>query len=175
MTKDSIDDSLLDEAIRSVRDGNAAAFEPIVRRFERPLRAWLAIQAPPGVDVDEIAQRSFIAAFTRIADFEPGTSFSAWLFTIALFQLRTETNAFEESQISTPVTGRTCYNESWIVEDRNRPKCGQPGWIIYGHVWKHWESMSAVLLFGDMTRVSLWKKWRLAVGARSLRSKSNFG
>ncbi len=85
------DNPLLDDSIRSVRDGDRAAFEPIIRQFERPLRAWLATHAPPGVDVDEIAQRSFVAAFTRIADFEPGTNFSAWLFTIARFQLRTET------------------------------------------------------------------------------------
>jgi len=89
--KSSSDDPLLDDAIRSVRDGNAAAFEPIVRQFERPLRVWLVAQAPPGVDVDEVAQRSFVAAFTGLGDFEPGTSFSAWLFTIARFQLRTET------------------------------------------------------------------------------------
>jgi len=82
---------LLDDAIRSVRNGNRAAFEPIVRQFERPLRAWLATRAPPGVDVDEVAQRSFVTAYTRITDFEPGTNFSAWLFVIARFQLRTET------------------------------------------------------------------------------------
>ncbi len=91
MMKGSSNDRLLDDAIRSVRNGNAAAFESVVRQFERPLRAWLATQAPPGVDVDEIAQRSFVAAFTRLGDFEPGTNFSAWLFTIARFQLRSET------------------------------------------------------------------------------------
>jgi len=96
MTNDSSDNSLLsdselDDAIRSARDGDVAAFEPIVRQFERPLRAWLASQVPPGVDVDEIAQRSFVAAFTGVGDFQLGTSFSAWLFTHARFQLRTET------------------------------------------------------------------------------------
>lgn len=81
----------LEKSIYSSRNGNPAAFGAVVRRFERPLRAWLAAQAPPGVDVDEIAQRSFIAAFTRLSDYEAGTNFSAWLFTIARFQLRTET------------------------------------------------------------------------------------
>lgn len=91
MTKDSIDCSLLDDAIRGVRDGDRAAFELIVRQFERPLRAWLATRAPPGLDVDDVAQRSFITAYTRIGDFEQGTSFSAWLFTLARFELRSET------------------------------------------------------------------------------------
>ncbi len=81
---------LLDDAIRSVRSGNTAAFEVVVRQLERPLRAWLASHTPPGVDVDEVAQRSFVAAFTRLSHYELGTNFSAWLFTIARFQLKTE-------------------------------------------------------------------------------------
>ncbi|MHC4642684.1 MAG: sigma-70 family RNA polymerase sigma factor [Planctomycetota bacterium] len=89
-SKAYINNSLLDDAILNVRDGNTAAFEVVVRQFERPLRAWLAVQGPPGVDVDEVAQRSFIAAFTRLSDYESGTNFAAWLFTIARFQLKTE-------------------------------------------------------------------------------------
>ena len=86
----SANDSLLGDAIRSVRNGHTGAFEVVVRQLERPLRAWLAVQAPPGVDVDEVAQRSFVAAFTRLSDYEPGTNFAAWLFTIARFHLKTE-------------------------------------------------------------------------------------
>ncbi len=85
-----MDDSVLDDAIRGVRRGNTAAFETVVRRLERPLRSWLAAQAPPGVDVDDVAQRSFVAAFTRLEDYELGTNFAAWLFTIARFALKTE-------------------------------------------------------------------------------------
>ena len=88
--KDSTNDSVVDEAIRRVRKGDTAAFEVVVRRLERPLRAWLAVQAPPGIDVDEVAQMSFVAAFTRISDYELGTNFAAWLFTIARFRLKTE-------------------------------------------------------------------------------------
>lgn len=73
-----------------MRGGNTAAFEVVVRRFERPLRAWLATHAPPGVDVDEVAQQSFLAAFARLSDYEAGTNFAAWLFTIARFHLKTE-------------------------------------------------------------------------------------
>lgn len=86
----SSNDSLLDDAIRSVRNGDTAAYEVVVRRLERPLRVWLAVQAPPGVDVDEVAQRSFVAAFTRLSDYEAGTNFAAWLSTIARFHLKTE-------------------------------------------------------------------------------------
>jgi RNA polymerase sigma-70 factor (ECF subfamily) len=79
------DDAPLEAAIRQVRGGDVQAFAAVVRRFERPLRAWLAAHAPPGVDVDEVAQTTFIAAYSRLDDF------AAWLFTIARYQLKTET------------------------------------------------------------------------------------
>lgn len=88
--KDSTNESVLDDAIANARNGNTAAFEVVVRRFERPLRAWLAVQTPPGIDIDELAQISFVAAFTRLSDYELGTNFAAWLFTIARFRLKTE-------------------------------------------------------------------------------------
>ena len=87
----SHDDSLIDDALRRVSRGETGAFEVILRRFERPLRAWLAAHVPLGVDVDEIAQRSFVAAYSRLNEFEVGTNFGAWLFTIARYQMRTET------------------------------------------------------------------------------------
>ncbi len=86
----SQDDSKIDDAVRRVSRGETAAFEIVLRRFERPLRAWLAAHVPLGLDVDEIAQRSFVAAFSRLGEYELGTNFGAWLFTIAKFQMRTE-------------------------------------------------------------------------------------
>jgi RNA polymerase sigma-70 factor (ECF subfamily) len=85
------DDAPLEAAIRQVRGGDVQAFAAVVRRFERPLRAWLAAHAPPGVDVDEVAQTTFIAAYSRLDDYAAGTNFAAWLFTIARYQLKTET------------------------------------------------------------------------------------
>lgn len=78
------------DVISRVLRGDTSAFEDIVRRFERPLRAWLATQAPPAVDVDELAQRTFVVAFSKLGEFESSSDFAAWLFTIARFQLKTE-------------------------------------------------------------------------------------
>lgn len=83
-------DSNLDDVIRRVVAGDQHCFEVIVRRLERPLRAWLATHASPAVDVDEVAQRSFVIAFSKLDDFKTGTDFPAWLFTIARYQLMTE-------------------------------------------------------------------------------------
>ncbi|MFM9194231.1 MAG: sigma-70 family RNA polymerase sigma factor [Planctomycetia bacterium] len=85
------DDALVEAAIRQVRAGDVQAFATIVRRFERPLRDWLVAHAPPAADVDEIAQASFVAAYGRLDDYTAGTCFAAWLFTIARYQLKTET------------------------------------------------------------------------------------
>lgn len=86
----SPDDFSPDDLISRVVGGETGAFEDIVRRFERPLRAWLATQAPPAVDVDELAQRTFVIAFSKLPEFRPGSDFAAWLFTIGRFQLQTE-------------------------------------------------------------------------------------
>ncbi|WP_146429956.1 sigma-70 family RNA polymerase sigma factor [Blastopirellula retiformator] len=84
------DNAPLEAAIQRTRDGETDAFVSVVRQHEVPLRAWLAAHAPPGIDVDEIAQRTFVAAFTRLDDYESGTRFDAWLYTIARYQLKTE-------------------------------------------------------------------------------------
>ena len=76
--------------IHRIRGGDQSCFEIIVRRLERPLRAWLATHASPAVDVDEIAQRTFVIAFNKLDTFEPGTNFAAWIFTIARYQLLAE-------------------------------------------------------------------------------------
>jgi len=82
--------NLSPETVRRARQGERAAMEAIVRHYQGPVRAWVAAHCPPGGDGDEVAQRTFLAAFTRIAEFQEGTSFRAWLFAIARFQLMTE-------------------------------------------------------------------------------------
>lgn len=84
------DDIDYDALVRRTLEGDLAGFEAIVRRLERPLRAWLATHVSPGVDVDEIAQRSFVIAHSKLERFEPGTNFPAWVFAIARFQLKAE-------------------------------------------------------------------------------------
>lgn len=79
-----------DALINRIRAGDSTAYENIVRRLERPLRAWLATHASPAVDVDEVAQRSFVLAYSQLEKFQPGTNFPAWLYSIARFQLKTE-------------------------------------------------------------------------------------
>ncbi len=80
-----------DDCLRLVLQGERDAFEAVVRRHERSLRSWLAVHAPPGVDVDDIAQQAFVAVFSRLDEYELDSNFAAWLFTVARYQLKTET------------------------------------------------------------------------------------
>jgi len=80
----------LEAAIRRVRDGDPAGFEAVVRAFEWPVRTWIVAHCPPGGDPDDVAQRTFIEAFKKIAGYTAGTDFRAWLFAIARYQLMAE-------------------------------------------------------------------------------------
>lgn len=83
-------DNPIENAISRTIAGEMPAYEVIVQRFERPLRVWLATQAPPAVDVDDLAQRTLIAAFFQLGDYRKNSNFAAWLFTIARYQLKSE-------------------------------------------------------------------------------------
>ena len=83
-------EDLPDEIYHAAKLGDTHALGEIVRFHQRPVRGWIVSHCPPGGDADEVAQKSFLAAFNRIEEFEVGTSFRAWLFTIARYQLMTE-------------------------------------------------------------------------------------
>ena len=82
--------SELAQAIEQVRDGNVDAFEVIVRRWEWPLQELVDAMPLVSVDVDEVAQRTFIQAFRHIERFQSGTDFRAWLWAIGRAQLMGE-------------------------------------------------------------------------------------
>lgn len=80
----------LDGQIRRVQAGDMDSFDAIIRAFEGSLRTWAIAHCPPGGDADDVAQRTFIEIFRRIAEYRPGSDFRAWLFTVARFQMRAE-------------------------------------------------------------------------------------
>lgn len=80
----------LDAALRRAQQGDLSAFEPVIRAWEGPVRAWCVAHCPPGGDADEVAQRTFVEVFRGLSGFQVGTDFRAWLFTIARFQMRAE-------------------------------------------------------------------------------------
>jgi len=80
----------LEEAIRRVRKGDVDAYLHVVRALEGPVRSFVVCRCPPGGDADDVAQRTFIAAFRSIDQYRAGSDFKAWMLTIARFQLLAE-------------------------------------------------------------------------------------
>lgn len=76
--------------VQAAQAGDHAAFEALLDAHLGHLRTFLALKAPvPGL-VDELAHDTFVFAHSRLGDFQPGTSFRAWLRAIAWNLLRAE-------------------------------------------------------------------------------------
>ena len=69
--------------------GNRRAFDTLVSRHQSPLRRFL--QNLTGGDSalsDDLAQETFIKAWTQLASFKNKSSFETWLFRIAFLQMQ---------------------------------------------------------------------------------------
>lgn len=66
------------------RSGDRAAFGRLVERYQSPLRRYLThLTAGDRFRADDLAQETFLKAFTSIRQFSGLGSFRAWLFRIA--------------------------------------------------------------------------------------------
>jgi RNA polymerase sigma-70 factor (ECF subfamily) len=63
--------------------GDAAAFETLVRRHERVVRSFLARLAPGGGRSDDLAQETFLTAWSKAASFSGTGRYRGWLMRIA--------------------------------------------------------------------------------------------
>lgn len=116
-------DDLPDETYRLANAGDMRAIEAIVRHHQAAVRAWLAAHCPLGGDADDVAQRTFVAAITRLADFEVGTNFRAWLFSIARYQLMSEATRLRRladyhSRLAPEILARELERRAQEPEDR---------------------------------------------------------
>lgn len=80
----------LNDAAESVKSGDKSAYRRIVEQMLPILRAYVISKSMPGMDVDDIVQRTFIEAYQSIGQFKKGTDFRAWLVTIARYQTLSE-------------------------------------------------------------------------------------
>jgi len=68
---------------RQSQDGDLAAFEELVRRYENRIYSFVFQSCGHDADAREVTQDTFVRAFEAIAQFDPRRPFAAWLFTIA--------------------------------------------------------------------------------------------
>lgn len=86
------------ELIRAVQRGVTEAFSALLGRHLDALHAFIALRLPVPHLVDELAHETFVFAFRRIAEFEVGTSFRAWLRAIAANKVLAELERHRREQ-----------------------------------------------------------------------------
>ena len=70
--------------VRRCRDGDRAAFEQLVIRYEKPVyNAALRLLRDPE-DAQDVAQTTFMRAFEHLADYDPNFKFYSWIYRIAV-------------------------------------------------------------------------------------------
>ena len=71
------------ELALAAQAGSAAAFGRLVDRHQQSLRAFLRRVCARPADADDLAQETFLTAWSNLNRFHAGASFKAWLFAIA--------------------------------------------------------------------------------------------
>ena len=74
------DDQLVEEAL----GGNALSFQLLVERYQERIFALARHYTKSAVEVEDIAQDTFLKAFRRLGSFQRQSSFSTWLYRIAV-------------------------------------------------------------------------------------------
>lgn len=74
------DDQLVEEAL----GGNALSFQLLVERYQERIFALSRHYTKSAVEVEDIAQDTFLKAFRRLETFQRQSSFSTWLYRIAV-------------------------------------------------------------------------------------------
>src|ERR1700744_6197109 len=70
----------LDEAlVAAAQGGSAEAFSRLVERHQQPVRAFLRRTCGDWAQADDLAQETFLAAWSRIGRLKTGASVRAWL------------------------------------------------------------------------------------------------
>jgi RNA polymerase sigma-70 factor (ECF subfamily) len=83
----TIPSSDIDALLDRIAGGETDLYLLVVRRYELPLRSYLAGQLYDVAEADDLAQEVFIAAWRDLASFRRGEDFGAWLRGIARHRL----------------------------------------------------------------------------------------
>ncbi len=73
-----------DEAcMQALQAGDDAALAPLMQRWERPVKAFIARFGVPSTDVEDVAQETFVRVYQQRAKYRVGAAFKPWVLTIA--------------------------------------------------------------------------------------------
>jgi RNA polymerase sigma-70 factor (ECF subfamily) len=79
-----MDESREAEIIREVLQGDARAFEVLVRRYQGPVYALMLRNSGDADTAADLAQEAFTRAYARLETFSTGKRFFPWLYSLAL-------------------------------------------------------------------------------------------
>ncbi len=80
----SVDEDLSDEElVRRFNEGDAAAFDVVLRRYQRPLFNFILRSVRESDRAEELLQDVFLKVIQRSSEFQGNSKFSTWLYTIA--------------------------------------------------------------------------------------------
>jgi RNA polymerase sigma-70 factor (ECF subfamily) len=71
------------ELIAAIRDGSELAFNVLIDRHQQAVRAFLRRLMANAAEADDVAQDTFLAAWTHVRSFRGETSVRSWLCGIA--------------------------------------------------------------------------------------------
>ena len=74
--------------IEAALGGDLSAYSEIVRRHQAKVRSALAVRMNSVHDAEDLAQESFVIAFRKLSEFDPGREFGPWVRSIAFNLLR---------------------------------------------------------------------------------------
>ena len=83
MTKDKVPNDLEEQLIRQAVEGAPEAFSELVRVHQANVRGCIARYVLSPDIVDDLAQETFVRAYTRLSTYKGESRFGAWLFGIA--------------------------------------------------------------------------------------------
>lgn len=84
--------------VRATQAGEVQAFAVLLERHLDAVRAFVALRLPVAHVVDEITHETFVFAFRKIAGFDAGTSFRAWVRAIAANLIRAELQRYRRER-----------------------------------------------------------------------------
>jgi RNA polymerase sigma factor (sigma-70 family) len=70
--------------VARARDGDLAAYDDLVRRYQERIYATLYHMTSNHEDANDLAQEAFIKAFQALKSFKGGSSFYTWVYRIAV-------------------------------------------------------------------------------------------
>jgi RNA polymerase sigma-70 factor (ECF subfamily) len=72
------------ELVRRARRGDLGAYDELVRRYQERIYATLYHMTSNHEDANDLAQESFIKAYSALKSFKGGSTFYTWLYRIAV-------------------------------------------------------------------------------------------